>query len=148
MPIYKVATFSVRREALESSRQVIDGFASYVQRYEPGTRLYLSLQNQEDPTRFVHVMAFDDEAAEQVHRSSEATRKFTEQLYPSTVDGVAFQDCQPVGSGVPPKGAAAARLLGGKQPAGRTKARGKAGSKAKAKRSGKAKATGGKRSKR
>lgn len=132
MTIYKVATFSVRREALETSRQVIEDFVAYVHRHEPGTRLYLSLQNQEDPTRFVHVMSFDDETAEELHRSSEAVKKFTEVLYPATVDGVAFADCQPLGPGVPPKGAAAARLSG-QEPAKAPKARGKAKAKPKAK---------------
>ncbi|MGH2528945.1 MAG: hypothetical protein ACRDH0_06405 [Actinomycetota bacterium] len=35
----------------------------------PGTNLYLSLQDREDPTRFLHVMIFDDDAAEDFTRT-------------------------------------------------------------------------------
>jgi quinol monooxygenase YgiN len=60
---------------------------------EPGTRMYVSLREQRDPTHFVHVMVFDDEVAEAAHREAERTRRFTADLYPHTLEGVAFTDC-------------------------------------------------------
>ena len=66
---------------------------------EPGTKLYLSLQDQADPTRFLHVMIFEDEVAEDLHANSEAVKRFTDVLYPETVDGVTFNRFTAVGPG-------------------------------------------------
>ena len=62
MSVYGTARFSVKPEALDRSRSAIEDFVSYVRASEPGTKLYLSLQDRADPTRFLHVMIFDDEA--------------------------------------------------------------------------------------
>ncbi len=58
----------------------------------------MSLQEKVDTTSFVHVMVFEDEAAEKDHRSSDAVRRFTDELYALTVDGVKFVDYQEVAS--------------------------------------------------
>jgi quinol monooxygenase YgiN len=97
MAIYGTARFSVKPEALDRCRSAIEEFVSHVRANEPGTRLYVSLQEQRDLTRFLHVMIFEDEAAEQVHTSSEAVDRFTGILYPETVDGVTFERFSPVG---------------------------------------------------
>ncbi|MDX6659259.1 MAG: (4S)-4-hydroxy-5-phosphonooxypentane-2,3-dione isomerase [Solirubrobacteraceae bacterium] len=93
MPIAKTAAFAVRPESLVRCEEVIREFVGGVAREEPGTRVYVSLREERDPTRFVHVMVFDDEAAEAAHRDAERTRRFTEALYPHTLEGVAFTDC-------------------------------------------------------
>ena len=72
MAIYGTARFSVKPEALDRSRSAIEEFVSYVRAKRPGTKLYLSLQDQVDPTRFLHVMM-------------------------ETVDGVTFERFSPVG---------------------------------------------------
>lgn len=91
--IAKTAAFAVRPESLARCEEVIRDFVDDVTSEEPGTRMYVALREQRDPTRFVHVMVFDDEVAEAVHRDAERTRRFTEALYPHTLDGVAFTDC-------------------------------------------------------
>ena len=93
MPIAKTAAFAVRPESLIRCEEVIREFVDGVAREEPGTRVYVSLREERDPTRFVHVMVFDDEAAEAAHRDAERSRGFTEALYPHTLEGVAFTDC-------------------------------------------------------
>ena len=72
MSVYGTARFSVKPEALDRSRSAIEEFVSYVRAMEPATKLYLSLQDQADPTRFLHVMM-------------------------ETVDGVTFERFSPVG---------------------------------------------------
>jgi len=76
MPVYGTARFSVKPEALDRCQSAIEEFVTYVRANEPGTKLYLSLQDQADPTRFLHVMIFEDEAAENIHTNSEALDRF------------------------------------------------------------------------
>ena len=42
MPIYQIATYQVRLEAVEKVKQAIKEFVSYVQANEPGTHLYIA----------------------------------------------------------------------------------------------------------
>ena len=93
MAIAKTAAFAVRPESLARCEEVIREFVGVVTSDEPGTRMYVSLREQRDPTHFVHVMVFDDEVAEAAHREAERTRRFTADLYPHTLEGVAFTDC-------------------------------------------------------
>ena len=70
---------------------------TYVRDNEPGTKLYLSLQDVEEPKRFLHVTIFEDQAAQNIHTNSKAVDRFTGTLYPETVDGVVFERFAPVG---------------------------------------------------
>ncbi|HKZ76118.1 MAG TPA: antibiotic biosynthesis monooxygenase family protein [Actinomycetota bacterium] len=97
MSVYGTARFSVKPEALDRSRSAIEEFVVYVRANEPATRLYLSLEDQADPTRFLHLFVFEDEAAENLHANSDAVKRFTDALYPQTVDGVTFERFSPVG---------------------------------------------------
>jgi quinol monooxygenase YgiN len=97
MAIYGTARFSVKPEALDRCRSAIEEFVTYVRDNEPGTKLYLSLQGAEEPTRFLHVMIFQDEASENIHTNSKAVDRFTGTLYPETVEGVTFERFLPVG---------------------------------------------------
>lgn len=93
MAIHKTARFQVKAEALERCKAAIADFIAAVAATEPGTQLYLSLQEQADPTRFLHYFIFEDAAAEAHHRTTDAVVKFTGILYPELVsDGVEFLD--------------------------------------------------------
>lgn len=50
--------------AVEKVKRAIDEFVRYVEKTEPGTEMYLAWQQQDDPTRFLHVFRFKDEAAQ------------------------------------------------------------------------------------
>ena len=93
MAIATTAAFAVRPESLARCEEVIRKFVDDVTSQEAGTRVYVSLRERRDPTRFVHVMVFEDEAAEAAHRDAERTHRFTAALYPHTLEGVAFTDC-------------------------------------------------------
>ena len=90
--IHKTATFQVRRDGLDKAVAVISEFVDYVRANEPGTLRYDSLQERDDPTKFVHVFTFRDAKAEDIHSGSAAVKRFTDVLYPLCVEPVQFTD--------------------------------------------------------
>jgi quinol monooxygenase YgiN/uncharacterized protein YndB with AHSA1/START domain len=90
MPIHMTARFRVRQESVETCRDAITRFVAAVQDQEPGTDLYASFQETEDPTSFLHVFRFRDDEAQKAHRTSAAVEQFTATLYPQTDGGVQF----------------------------------------------------------
>ena len=92
MTVYQIARFQVRENELGECIAAIEEFVAYVRVNEPDTLLYTSLQQKDDPTRFVHYFIFKDEAARNLHASSEAVKQFTDILYPRLVAPVEFTE--------------------------------------------------------
>jgi quinol monooxygenase YgiN len=93
MSIYQTASYQVTASAVDSVVQAIEEFVHYVKENEPGTHLYSSWQQKSDPTRFVHLFIFENEAAHTVHGSSVAVRRFESVYQPQLVGGpVVFTD--------------------------------------------------------
>ena len=93
MPIYTIAQYQVRPSGVEKVRKAIEEFVPYVQANEPGTKMYVAWQQQDDPTRFVHLFIFDDEAAHKAHSQSSAVKRFEAAYRPELVGGdVVFTD--------------------------------------------------------
>lgn len=91
MPIFETGSYRVRSTAVASVKRAIVEFVHYLRSAEPGTQLYLAWQSAEDPTRFLHLFIFEDEAARARHGRSEAVARF-ESVYGPELDGgeVAF----------------------------------------------------------
>lgn len=87
MAIYTIAEYQVRPEGIERVKQAIAEFVPYVKANEPGTRMYLAWQQQDDPTRFVHFFIFENEAALDAHSASEAVKRFEAAYRPELVSG-------------------------------------------------------------
>jgi quinol monooxygenase YgiN len=93
MPIYQTAEHRVNAGAVEAVKTAIREFVTFVRANEPGTQLYAAWQREDDPTRFVHLFIFEDEAAQMIHSESDAVRRFQSVYRPELVDGpVVFTD--------------------------------------------------------
>jgi quinol monooxygenase YgiN len=93
VPIYQTAHYQVKPDAVDKVKAAIVEFVRYVQQNEPGTKLYTSWQQEDDPTRFVHLFIFEDEAAHAAHGKSGAVRQFEAVYTPELVGGpVIFTD--------------------------------------------------------
>ena len=93
MPIYQTAHYQVKASAVDKVKAAIAEFVEYVAKNEPGSRMYTAWQQKDDPTRFVHLFEFADEAAHQAHGHSDAVRQFEAVYCPELVGGpVVFTD--------------------------------------------------------
>jgi quinol monooxygenase YgiN len=93
MPIYQTARYQVKPQSRVLCEQAVREFVAYVTQHEQGTTLYYwSWQQPDDPTRFLNVFAFADEAAREKHRTSEGVMRFTSILYPELIRDVEFTE--------------------------------------------------------
>jgi quinol monooxygenase YgiN len=93
MPIYQTANYQVEASAVKEVTAAIEEFVHYVKENEPGTQMYAAWQQQSDPTRFVHLFIFENEAAHETHGQSAAVRAFEAVYSPHLVGGpVVFTD--------------------------------------------------------
>ena len=93
MPIFQTGGYQVKPSAVNKVKTAIKEFVQYVQANEPGTQMYLAWQEKQDPTRFLHLFIFADEAAQTRHGQSEAVRHFESIYSPELVgEEVVFTD--------------------------------------------------------
>jgi quinol monooxygenase YgiN len=85
--IFQTAHYQVNPAAVDKVKAAITEFVDYVASNEPGTRMYAAWQQADDPTRFVHLFEFADEAAHQAHGRSAAVRKFEAVYQPELAGG-------------------------------------------------------------
>lgn len=90
MTVCQTARYAVEPGGLDRALAAIRGFVDHVRANEPGTLTYLVWREVDEPTRFVHLIEFADEQAQQAHATSDAVDRFTGVLYPETVGGVEF----------------------------------------------------------
>jgi len=99
MPIFQTAHYRVEASAVQQVRDAIGRFVDYVRDHEPGTQMYSAWQQVDDPTRFVHLFIFADEAAQVAHGESPAVREFEAAYGPHLSEGpVRFTDYGQVAS--------------------------------------------------
>lgn len=98
MAIYMTARFTVKPESVDVCVEAITEFVDYVTRNEPDTRMYVSMQEAENETSFLHFFIFETDEAEERHANSEAVQKFTGILYPECIAPVEFTQYRLVAS--------------------------------------------------
>lgn len=89
--IRKMAQFKVHADKVDEALEAIETFITAIRANEPGVDAYDSLQ-MKDGVHFVHLMEFDDEAAEDAHRVAEHTKEFVRTLYPLCEEEPVFTD--------------------------------------------------------
>jgi quinol monooxygenase YgiN len=93
MPIFQTGAYRVKPSAVNKVKQAIKEFVQYVRSSEPGTQMYLAWQEKRDPTCFLHLFIFADEAAQIRHGQSEAVKQFESVYSPELVEKeVVFTD--------------------------------------------------------
>ena len=93
MPIFQTGAYQVKASGVARVENAIREFVDYVKKSEPGSLTYLAWQEKNDPTKFVHLFIFQDEAAQKHHGQSEAVRRFESVYSPELVGGgVVFTD--------------------------------------------------------
>ena len=91
--LYQTGSYQVKKSGVEKVKKAIAEFVDHVKANEPGSIMYLAWQQQSDPTKFVHLFIFADEAAQERHGKSEAVAKFESVYTPELVGGeVVFTD--------------------------------------------------------
>ncbi len=100
MPIYTIAEYRVKPAGISKVKRAIEDFLPYIKANEPGTLIYAAWQKQSDPTCFVHIFIFENEAAHEAHGGSAAVRHFEDVYGPELLDGarVVFTDYDRVAS--------------------------------------------------
>jgi quinol monooxygenase YgiN len=88
--IHELARYEVRPDALDACMAAIHEFVAYVRDNEPGALRYEVWQENERPTRFVHLFVWKDAEANRIHGESAAVKKFAGILYPNCVAPVEF----------------------------------------------------------
>ena len=93
MAIYQTGGYRVKPSAVNKVQEAIKEFVDYVKSNERGTQMYLAWQEEGDPTHFLHLFIFENEAAQARHGESEAVRRFEAVYSPELVGGeVKFTD--------------------------------------------------------
>jgi quinol monooxygenase YgiN len=87
MAIYETGAYQIRPSAAEKLKRAIRAFVEYLQTNESGTEMYLAWQQKDDPTRFLHLFRFKDNAASRLHGESNAVKNFEAVYRPELVGG-------------------------------------------------------------
>jgi quinol monooxygenase YgiN len=98
MPIYMTAQWRCRSGAEGTVAAALKEYVAAVGRHETGTRVYTALQSINEPSQFMTSFVFEDEAARQIHQSTEWVKRFTEVIYPLNEGDVLFTEYNLVAS--------------------------------------------------
>ncbi len=74
--------FEVQGGKVEEVKVAIREFIEHIRVKEPGTLYYTSLQDRDNPRKFIHFMVFANSESHQHHRNTAYVNEFVETLYP------------------------------------------------------------------
>lgn len=80
MTVVRTSGFRVPPSFRPQAEELVAGLVAAVRAGEPGTRLFLALQDEAEPARFTLLGVYDDAEAEGEHEKAEWTRRFVNAL--------------------------------------------------------------------
>ena len=92
MPIYMTAKYQVHLDKVEQTKSSIRQLVEYVKAHEPFTTIYIAQQEILNPSKFMHILRFEDEAALKAHQSSPASASFVQNVYPEALKPLDFME--------------------------------------------------------
>ena len=92
MAIYMTANYQVHHNKIEETKTNIRELVKHVKAYEPLTTIYIAQQEILNPSKFLHVLRFEDETALATHQSSPASAHFVKTVYPTTLKPMEFME--------------------------------------------------------
>ncbi|GCF09380.1 putative quinol monooxygenase [Dictyobacter arantiisoli] len=91
MAIYRLTQYTLDPAKLEAAKDVINATVAQTKDREPGTLLYIALQEQGQPTNLLHFSAYANEAALATHIKGEPMASlFRDVLHPAMTVPVSF----------------------------------------------------------
>ncbi len=90
--IAKTSEFVVKKDKIEIVKEAINKFVRIVHVSEPGTKIYVSLQEEANEFKFLHLMIFESEGAEEKHQKAGYTKEFVDILYPNCKSEPVFKN--------------------------------------------------------
>jgi quinol monooxygenase YgiN len=91
MAIFRIARYTIRPDAVDTCTDFIHTTVACTKDQEPGTLMYMVLQETDNPTSFVHISAYaDDEALAQHVVSEPMVTTIREVIQPAMVGAPDF----------------------------------------------------------
>jgi len=92
MAIYMTAQYQVHPSKAEKTKDNIRQLVEHVKIHEPLTTIYIAQQEILNPSKFMHILRFEDETALAIHQSSPASARFVQTVYPETLKPIEFME--------------------------------------------------------
>ena len=92
MPIYITAQYQVHPNQVEKTKGSIRRLVEHVKIHEPLTTIYIAQQQILNPSKFMHILRFEDETALTTHQNSPASAQFVRTVYPKTLEPIEFME--------------------------------------------------------
>ena len=92
MPIYMTARYQVRSDKVEQTKTNIRQLVKHVKANEPLTTIYIAQQEILNPSKFIHILRFEDEIALRNHQNSPASARFAQKVYPEAIKPFEFME--------------------------------------------------------
>ena len=92
MPIYMTAQYQVYSNKVNRTKDSIRQLVQHVKLHEPLTTIYIAQQQILNPSKFMHILRFEDESALKIHQSSPASADFVQSVYPETLKPIDFME--------------------------------------------------------
>ena len=86
------AQYQVYPKKVNKTKDSIRQLVQHVKLHEPLTTIYIAQQQILNPSKFMHILRFEDESALKVHQRSPASADFVQSVYPETLKAIDFME--------------------------------------------------------